>query len=92
MVAAKTSVLFELIDAVGNDNASGEYYLTDIVEIARKKGLTATAVACEEAETMGINSRAELASAEAAFQARSPGPGTGRWRHPARAGDGPFRL
>lgn len=71
VVAAKTSELFALIDAVGNDNASGEYYLTDIVEIARKKGLKATAIACDEAETMGINSRAELALAEAAFQDRA---------------------
>ncbi len=71
VVAANAKTLFSLIDAVGNDNAAGEYYLTDIVEIARKKGLSATAVACDEAETMGINSRAELARAEAAFQTRA---------------------
>jgi bifunctional UDP-N-acetylglucosamine pyrophosphorylase/glucosamine-1-phosphate N-acetyltransferase len=68
VVMADVATLFELIDAVGNDNASGEYYLTDIVEIARGKGLTATAVTCPEAETMGINSRAELAAAERIFQ------------------------
>ncbi len=61
----------DLIDAVGNDNASGEYYLTDIVGLARARGLSATAIACDEAETLGINSRAELAGAEAAFQARA---------------------
>ncbi|MEO3413805.1 bifunctional UDP-N-acetylglucosamine diphosphorylase/glucosamine-1-phosphate N-acetyltransferase GlmU [Roseovarius sp. CAU 1744] len=71
VVAASTKHLFDLIDAVGNDNASGEYYLTDIVEIAREKGLGATAIACDESETMGINSRAELALAEAAFQANA---------------------
>lgn len=71
VIAADTATLFELIEAVGNDNASGEYYLTDIVGIARARGLSATAVACDEAETMGINSRAELAGAEAAFQART---------------------
>ena len=71
VVAANAARLFDLIDAVGNDNAAGEYYLTDIVEIARAQGLSATAVACDEAETMGINSRAELAAAEAAFQARA---------------------
>lgn len=69
VVAAKTSVLFDLIDAVGNDNASGEFYLTDIVEIARKKGLSATAVACRESETLGINSRVQLSEAEWQFQA-----------------------
>jgi bifunctional UDP-N-acetylglucosamine pyrophosphorylase/glucosamine-1-phosphate N-acetyltransferase len=68
VVMADVATLFELIDAVGNDNAAGEYYLTDIVEIARGKGLTATAVTCPEAETMGINSRAELAAAERIFQ------------------------
>ena len=71
VVAADSQTLFALIEAVGNDNAAGEYYLTDIIEIARKKSLSATAVACDEAETLGINSRAELAQAEAAFQARA---------------------
>lgn len=71
VVAANAAQLFALIDAVGNDNAAGEYYLTDIVELARAQGLSATAVACDEAETMGINSRTELATAEAAFQARA---------------------
>lgn len=71
VVAADAGTLFDLIDAVGNENASGEYYLTDIVAIARDRGLTAVAVTCDEAETLGINTRAELAGAEAAFQARA---------------------
>ncbi|MEY1555034.1 bifunctional UDP-N-acetylglucosamine diphosphorylase/glucosamine-1-phosphate N-acetyltransferase GlmU [Yoonia sp. R2331] len=71
VVCADAATLFDLVNAVGNDNAAGEYYLTDIVAIARERGLTATAVACEEAETLGINSRAELAAAEAQFQARA---------------------
>lgn len=66
---ANADALFDLIDAVGNDNAAGEYYLTDIVEIGRAMGMTATVVTCDEAETLGINSRAELVAAEAAFQA-----------------------
>lgn len=70
VVAADAQVLFDLVAAVGNDNASGEYYLTDIVEIARSKGLSAGFVTCTEAETQGINTRAELASAEATLQAR----------------------
>ncbi len=69
VVLAATDTLFELIDQVGNDNAAGEYYLTDIVAIANEMGLKATAVACPEAETLGVNSRADLAAAEAAFQA-----------------------
>ncbi len=71
VVCAKAEVLFDLLDAVTNDNASGEYYLTDIPAIARARGMTAGVVRCLEAETMGINSRPELAVAEAAFQAQS---------------------
>ncbi len=71
VICADTSTLFDLVAAVGNDNASGEYYLTDIVEIARKRGLSAGVVICDEAETMGINTRAQLAEAEAAFQTRA---------------------
>lgn len=68
VVCAKASVLFDLVSQVGNDNAAGEYYLTDIIGLARATGLTAGVVLCDESETMGINTRAELAHAEAAFQ------------------------
>ena len=71
VVCADAATLFSLISAVGNDNAAGEYYLTDIVQIARDRGLSATAVTCDEAETLGVNSRDQLAAAEAAFQARA---------------------
>jgi bifunctional UDP-N-acetylglucosamine pyrophosphorylase/glucosamine-1-phosphate N-acetyltransferase len=71
VVMAAAPVLRDLVDAVGNDNAAGEYYLTDIVALARARGLSATAVTCDEAETLGVNSRAELSLAEAAFQARA---------------------
>ncbi|WP_334192565.1 bifunctional UDP-N-acetylglucosamine diphosphorylase/glucosamine-1-phosphate N-acetyltransferase GlmU [Pararhodobacter sp.] len=71
VVCADATVLFQLIDSVGNQNAAGEYYLTDIVAIARQKGLSVGAVRCDEAETLGINTRAELAAAEVAFQTRA---------------------
>lgn len=71
VVCAKADVLFDLLDGVTNDNAAGEYYLTDIIGIANSKGLSAGVVRCDEAETMGINSRAELVVAEAAFQTRA---------------------
>lgn len=70
VMAADASVLFDLIDAVGNANAAGEYYLTDVVGLARARGLTAGVVICDESETLGINTRAELAAAETAFQTR----------------------
>jgi bifunctional UDP-N-acetylglucosamine pyrophosphorylase/glucosamine-1-phosphate N-acetyltransferase len=71
VICADRAVLYDLISAITNQNASGEYYLTDMVGLARARGLSATAVTCDEAETLGINSRAELAQAEAAFQARA---------------------
>lgn len=71
VLAADASQLFELVAAVRNDNAAGEYYLTDIVAIARGRGLSATAIECDPAETLGVNSRADLARAEAAFQNRA---------------------
>ena len=71
VMAADCATLFALISEVRPDNAQGEYYLTDIVGIARTRGLSARVVTCPEAETMGINSRADLAAAEAVFQARA---------------------
>lgn len=71
VLCASAPMLFDLLDQVNNDNASGEYYLPDIVGIARDKGMSATAVTCDEAETLGINSRAELAVAEKIFQTKA---------------------
>lgn len=71
VMMAPAPLLFDLVAQIGNDNAGGEYYLTDIVALARGRGLAATAITCDAAETMGVNSRAELAMAEAAFQARA---------------------
>ena len=68
VVAVDAGMLWDLLDAVRDDNASGEYYLTDVVGVAVARGLRAEVVTCEEAETLGVNSRADLASAEAAFQ------------------------
>ncbi len=71
VVLAPAALLAELVAGLGNDNAAGEYYLTDIVGLARARGLSAGAVICPESETMGVNTRADLATAEAAFQARA---------------------
>ncbi len=71
VLCADRALLFDLIAKVGSDNASGEYYLTDIVALARARGLSAGVVRCDEAETLGINTRTELARAEAAFQTRA---------------------
>ncbi len=69
VICAAAPLLFSLLSEVRNSNANGEYYLTDIVAIARGRDLSCTAISCPEAETMGVNSRADLAAAEAIFQA-----------------------
>ncbi len=60
----------ELLEAIGNANSKGEYYLTDIVEIARIKGLKVVAHEAAEEDLLGINTRVELARVEAIWQER----------------------
>jgi bifunctional UDP-N-acetylglucosamine pyrophosphorylase/glucosamine-1-phosphate N-acetyltransferase len=60
--------LFDLLARIGNANAKREYYLTDAVAIARAQGRACAVVEADEAEVMGVNSRAELAMAERAVQ------------------------
>jgi bifunctional UDP-N-acetylglucosamine pyrophosphorylase/glucosamine-1-phosphate N-acetyltransferase len=71
VICCDATLLAMLVRALRNDNAAQEYYLTDIVAGARERGYVAEVVRCEEAETLGINTRAELARAEALFQARA---------------------
>lgn len=59
-----------LIEAIGNDNAKREYYLTDAVAIARARNLDVAVREAPEEEVMGINDRAQLAEAEAVLQKR----------------------
>ena len=70
VMAAPAGLLFELLAEVRNDNAKGEYYLTDVVELARRRGAPTRAVFAGEDAVMGVNSQAELAEAEALFQQR----------------------
>jgi bifunctional UDP-N-acetylglucosamine pyrophosphorylase/glucosamine-1-phosphate N-acetyltransferase len=60
----------EILERVGNDNRKGEFYLTDAVEIARSMTLRAVAVEVEEDDVRGINTKAQLAEAEAVAQQR----------------------
>ena len=69
VICADAALLARLVSGLSNDNAAGEFYLTDIVAAARAEGRALAVVTCPEAETLGINSRAELAAAEALFQA-----------------------
>ncbi len=62
--------LLNLLRQVSNKNASGEYYLTDIVAIARKHGLKTGYILGDKDEVAGINTQQELAKAEFVFQQR----------------------
>ncbi len=68
VVCAPARDLFRWLRAVRNDNAKGEYYLTDVVALANADGVRVAAVEAPEAELRGINSRVELAEAEATAQ------------------------
>ena len=60
----------EIIEKIGNANSKGEYYLTDVVAIVRDLGLEAVVIETSEDEVRGINTKAQLAEAEAVMQAR----------------------
>ncbi len=71
LMAVRAADLFALLARVGNDNAQGEYYLPDVVNIALADGRVCAVVTTEDPdEVAGINSRAELAEAEGRWQQR----------------------
>src|SRR5579863_61963 len=70
IMAVAAEHLFELIDRFDTNNAKREYYLTDIVAIARQRGLAVTYAELPAEEVLGVNTRAELAAAEALMQQR----------------------
>ncbi|HVF37418.1 MAG TPA: NTP transferase domain-containing protein, partial [Sphingomicrobium sp.] len=70
MMAVGSADLFRWLEQVGNANAAGEYYLPDIVMIARDEGRHPVAIEGEAFETAGVNSRAELAHLELDWQRR----------------------
>lgn len=70
VMAVDGSALWSLLEKVRDDNAKGEFYLTDIVAIARKAKLRCAYVEAPEAELQGVNDRVDLAAAEATMQDR----------------------
>jgi len=70
MMAARSQDLFRWLDQVGNDNAAGEFYLPDVVNIAAAEGRDAVVIKADPYETAGVNSRAELAHLELDWQRR----------------------
>jgi bifunctional UDP-N-acetylglucosamine pyrophosphorylase/glucosamine-1-phosphate N-acetyltransferase len=71
VICADAKVLFRLLSMLKNDNAKREYYLTDAVALGRSAGVATDVVVGDESETLGVNSRVELAQAEAIFQNRA---------------------
>ena len=69
LLVAHSDDLWSLLEAVGNDNAQGEYYLPDVATGAIARGDRVVVVETHEDEVAGINSRAELAAVEARWQA-----------------------
>ncbi|OSQ42910.1 bifunctional UDP-N-acetylglucosamine diphosphorylase/glucosamine-1-phosphate N-acetyltransferase GlmU [Thalassospira alkalitolerans] len=66
----RAETMIETLSAIDNQNAKGEYYLTDAVEVACAAGQSCVAVEVDEDETLGVNSRSQLAVAEAIMQER----------------------
>ncbi len=71
VMAIRGSLAWKLLAQIKNTNAKKEYYLTDIVEVARASGHTAVAIQGDADEVLGVNARGELAMAEAIFQFRT---------------------
>lgn len=70
LMAVRAKDLFALLARVGNENAAGEYYLPDIVMLARGDGRESAVIETAAAEVAGVNSRAELAVVEADWQGK----------------------
>jgi bifunctional UDP-N-acetylglucosamine pyrophosphorylase/glucosamine-1-phosphate N-acetyltransferase len=70
LMALAGSRALAILDSIGNANTKGEYYLTDAVAIARSMGLKAVAIEVKEDDVRGINTKAQLAEAEAVLQKR----------------------
>ncbi len=70
LMAFNGQMLGQLLDRIGNDNAKGEYYLTDAVEIACSLGLPVKAIETPQEQLLGVNTRVELAEAETIWQKR----------------------
>lgn len=71
VMAFRLPDVLAVLERIGNANAKGEYYLTDAVEIARAGGARAAIAVCPEDEVLGVNSRDQLAVAEAIWQRRA---------------------
>ncbi len=70
IIAVDSQLLWELLPQIGNANRKGEFYLTDMVELASKSGRICGLSVCSESEVAGVNDRVQLAEIEQTFQRR----------------------
>jgi len=70
LMAVESSFLQRAVPEIKNENAKGEYYLTDLVEMAIHEGKKCSAVEASETEVMGVDARTDLAIAENIWQTR----------------------
>jgi bifunctional UDP-N-acetylglucosamine pyrophosphorylase/glucosamine-1-phosphate N-acetyltransferase len=70
IIAISSGLLWQLLPGIGNANAKGEYYLTDLVALASGAGAACALALCPEAEVAGVNDRVQLAAIEATLQAQ----------------------
>ncbi|MAS07455.1 MAG: bifunctional N-acetylglucosamine-1-phosphate uridyltransferase/glucosamine-1-phosphate acetyltransferase [Ahrensia sp.] len=70
IMAFNGNMTLQLLDAIGNNNSKGEFYMTDAVEIARDRGLKVVAIEAPVEDVVGVNTRADLAAVEAIWQGR----------------------
>ena len=70
MIAADAALLWRLLPRIGNNNAKGEFYLTDLPGLAAAEGFELAYHVCPEDQVHGVNTRAQLAAIEAALQHR----------------------
>ena len=68
IMTLKGGMLLSCLDEVGNNNAAGEYYLTDVIKIASKKGVKINPIVVEETEVLGANTKSELHEIENIFR------------------------
>ena len=80
--AADAQKFFRWAAALNNNNAQKEYYLTDVPVLARNEGVKCAIAVADEVSVTGVNSRAELAEAEAEISGPGARAHAGRWRRP----------
>tara|TARA_A200000113_G_scaffold28279_1_gene23673 strand:- start:723 stop:2030 length:1308 start_codon:yes stop_codon:yes gene_type:complete len=68
IMITKGEILLSSLDEVNNNNAAGEYYLTDVIKIASKKGVKINPIVVEETEVLGANTKSELHEIENIFR------------------------